>query len=93
MANFAQLDETDTILQVVVVTDDNVPDEATGAAFLRQLTGHVKWKRLADDGSENCVGETYGKPRKVAPVVFRNVPLSVSEDTTQSNETTFAEIV
>lgn len=39
MAHFAQLDENNIVTQVIVVANEEVPDEATGAAFCKSLFG------------------------------------------------------
>lgn len=39
MAHFAQLDENNIVTQVIVVANEEVPDEATGVAFCKSLFG------------------------------------------------------
>lgn len=43
MAHFAQLDANDVVTRVLVVNNDDAPDEARGAAFLQELTGQGGW--------------------------------------------------
>ena len=44
MAHFAQLDEHNIVLQVIVVANSDAPNESTGIAFCRNLLGaDTKW--------------------------------------------------
>ena len=59
MAHFAQLDENNTVLQVIVVADEDTKDgdyesEAVGIAFCKILTqdSSSKWKESFKDGSQ-----------------------------------------
>lgn len=62
MAHFAQLDGDNTVLQVVVVHNNEAPDEATGAAFCRSLYGaDTVWKQTSYNGTirKNFAGVGY----------------------------------
>jgi hypothetical protein len=39
MAHFAQINDSNIVLQVIVVADSNAPDEAAGIAFCKSLFG------------------------------------------------------
>lgn len=48
MAHFAELDSTNTVLQVVVVSNDVAVDEQTGIQFLKELFGQdTNWKQTS----------------------------------------------
>jgi hypothetical protein len=52
MAHFAELDESGTVTQVVVVanaaiTRDGVEDESLGVDLLEQITGHRRWTQTS----------------------------------------------
>jgi len=61
MANFAKLDDAGIVLEVIVVTDDNAPDEAAGVAFLTDLYGYSNWKQTSYSGNirKNYAGIGY----------------------------------
>jgi len=39
MAHFAQIDDSNIVTQVIVVSDSDAPDEAAGIAFCKELLG------------------------------------------------------
>ena len=44
MAHFAKLDENDIVTQVIVIHNDDAPDETTGLTFLENLYGSgIEW--------------------------------------------------
>ncbi len=43
MANFAKLDAQNSVLDVVVVSDNDAPTEAAGIAYLAAITHHHHW--------------------------------------------------
>jgi len=52
MAHFAKLDENNIVIGIDVVSDSDcllngVEDEATGIAFLNNLTGYSNWKQTS----------------------------------------------
>jgi hypothetical protein len=48
MAHFAELDSANTVLQVVVVSNDVAVDEQTGIQFLKELFGQdTNWKQTS----------------------------------------------
>ena len=48
MAHFAQLDENNIVTQVIVVSNDDAPDEATGVAFCKTIYGSdTNWKQTS----------------------------------------------
>ena len=48
MAHFAQLDINNVVTQVIVVNNNEVPDEATGIAFCQSLFGvNTVWKQTS----------------------------------------------
>ena len=48
MAHFAQLDTNNVVTQVIVVNNNEVPDEATGIAFCQSLFGaDTVWKQTS----------------------------------------------
>lgn len=52
MAQFAQLDDSNYVLQVIVVSDDDAPTEEAGVAFCRALLGaDTNWKQTSYSGS------------------------------------------
>lgn len=46
MAHFAELDDTNTVLRVIVVSNEDAPDEAPGTAFCVALLGGT-WKQTS----------------------------------------------
>ncbi len=52
MANFAKLDETNKVIDVVTVNNDVIivdgkESEQAGINFLREVTGHTSWKQTS----------------------------------------------
>lgn len=50
MAHFAKLDENNNVIDVTVVNNDAIDpnnEEASGIAFLTQVTGHSNWKQTS----------------------------------------------
>jgi len=43
MAHFAQLDENNKVIQVLVVRNEDAPDETTGKAFLSTIGFEGNW--------------------------------------------------
>lgn len=43
MAHFAQLDESNKVIQVLVVRNEDAPDEITGKAFLSNIGFEGNW--------------------------------------------------
>jgi len=62
MAHFAKLNENGVVLEVVVVTNNDAPDEASGIAFLTNLFGKgIVWKQTSYNGKmrKNYAGIGY----------------------------------
>ena len=62
MAHFAKLNENGVVLEVVVVTNNDAPDEASGIAFLANLFGKgIVWKQTSYNGQirKNYAGIGY----------------------------------
>jgi hypothetical protein len=62
MAHFAKLDENGVVLEVVVVNNNDAPDEASGIAFLGNLFGDgIVWKQTSYHGNirKNYAGIGY----------------------------------
>jgi len=54
VAHFAQLDENNIVTQVIVVSNDDAPDEATGVAFCKALFGSdTNWKQTSYNSRAN----------------------------------------
>jgi hypothetical protein len=85
MAHFAQLNSKNVVSQVVVVNNDDAPDEASGIAFLNNLFGNGTWVQTSYNGNirKNYagVGYTYdlGRDAFIAPQPFPS--WTVSETT------------
>jgi hypothetical protein len=76
MAHFAQLDATNTVVRVIVVSNDDAPDEAAGVAFCQALLGaDTAWKQTSYSASFRGIyagiGDVYDPARDVfeTPVV------------------------
>jgi hypothetical protein len=73
MAHFAQLNFKNVVDQVVVVNNDDAPDEASGIAFLNSLFGDGTWVQTSYNGNirKNYagIGYTYdlGRDAFIAP--------------------------
>ena len=70
MAHFAELDENNVVLQVIVVSNDAIDpndEEATGIAFLTSLYGHSNWKQTSIHGNIRknwaYIGSVYDETR------------------------------
>jgi len=52
MAHFAKLNSDNIVEQVIVVNNEEVPDEATGVAFCKSLFGEdTEWKQTSYNGN------------------------------------------
>ena len=51
MAHFAKLDENNTVIEVVAVSNSDAPDETSGVAFLLSLFGQGNWKQCSYHGT------------------------------------------
>ena len=51
MAHFAKLNSENIVEQVVVVHNNDAPDEATGIAFLNNLFGAATWVQTSYNGN------------------------------------------
>jgi len=47
MAHFSELDNNNVVLQVIVVGNENVPDEKTGQDFIAQIGITGNWKQTS----------------------------------------------
>ena len=54
---FARLDEFNTVIKITTVRDEDAPDEATGIAYLKNITGTDSWKQ--GDKTGVGIGYTY----------------------------------
>ncbi len=67
MAHFAKLNSENIVEQVVVVHNNDAPDEATGIVFLNNLFGDATWVQTSYNGNirKNYagVGGTYDPQR------------------------------
>tara|TARA_E500000318_G_scaffold4074_2_gene4366 strand:- start:8379 stop:8861 length:483 start_codon:yes stop_codon:yes gene_type:complete len=63
MANFAKLDNNNTVLAVIAVSDNDAPTEAEGIQFLTNLFGYSNWKQT----SYNTRGGVYYQPNSNTP--------------------------
>jgi len=61
MAHFAKLNSENVVDQVVVVHNNDAPDEATGIAFLNSLFGNATWVQTSYNGNirKNYAGVGY----------------------------------
>jgi len=64
MTEFAQLNDSNIVLQVIVIADSNAPDEATGIAFCKSLVGSdTTWLQTTLDrsfrGAHGGIGDWY----------------------------------
>lgn len=88
MAHFAELDETDTVLRVIVVHNDVLKDangeesEALGVAFCEKLFGGGRWAQCSYNGNKrkNYPGPGYKYDRTrggfIAPKKFESWTLN-----------------
>jgi hypothetical protein len=90
MAHFAKLDENNAVIDVLVVSDndllvDGVETESKGVEFLAALTGHANWKQTSYNGKIRknyaSIGSTYDAQRDafISPKVLASWVLN--EDT------------
>jgi len=89
MASFAEIGADGKVLQVVEVTDDNVPDEAAGIAFL----DGGSWKQV--DATQFGIGDSFVDGKFIfnrPATVFRNIPMEVTPDIEQTDIPTYVEI-
>lgn len=76
MAHFAKLNFENVVDQVVVVHNNDAPDEATGIAFLNSLFGDATWVQTSYNGNirKNYAGIGYvydsGRDAFIAPQPF-----------------------
>ena len=61
MAHFAKLNSENVVDQVVVVDNNDAPDEASGIAFLTNLFGNATWVQTSYNGNirKNYAGLDY----------------------------------
>ena len=79
MAHFAKL-ENNIVTQVIVVNNEEVPDEATGIAFCKSLYGEdTEWVQTSYNG--NFRGQFAGLGMTYDPVVDEFVIPEVIEPT------------
>ena len=72
MANFAKINANNIVEQVIVVNNEEVPDEATGIAFCKSLYGQdTEWIQTSYNnnfrGTFAGIGYTYDGEKFVAP--------------------------
>jgi hypothetical protein len=92
MAHFAQLDETDTVIQVIVVNNevlDSANEEASGIEFCQSLYGaDTRWLQTSYNRSFRsnfaAVGYTYDKLKDefVAPDYLHTMVEVVADEST-----------
>jgi hypothetical protein len=76
MAHFAKLNSENVVDQVVVVHNNDAPDEAAGIAFLNSLFGDATWVQTSYNGNirKNYAGLGYvydsGRDAFIAPQPF-----------------------
>lgn len=73
MAHFAELDENNTVINVIVVSNDDCLDadgnesELIGIDFLENLFGHRRWVQTSYNGNIRGkyagIGDTYDKKK------------------------------
>ena len=61
MAHFAKLNSENVVVQVVVLHNNDAPNEATGIAFLNSLFGDATWVQTSYNGNirKNYAGLGY----------------------------------
>jgi hypothetical protein len=62
MAHFAKLDENNIVIEINVVHNNEVPDEATGVAFLHSLGFEGNWKQTSYNTYKGVHYGADGKP-------------------------------
>ena len=60
MKYFAKLNETNKVINVVCVNDNDAPTEEVGITFLTQIINHQYWKQSFKDGSQRKNGASKG---------------------------------
>ena len=84
MAHFAKLDENNIVKAVVVVSNDVATDEATGIAFLQNLTVWQSWKQTSYNNNirKNFAGREFtydeGRDAFIEPKPFQSWVLNES---------------
>lgn len=85
MAVFAQLDDSNIVIHVIVVDDSNAPDEETGAAFCHSLLAG-RWLMTCQQGSTRKnyagIGYTYDPVRDAFIPPKPGYPSWILDDTT-----------
>jgi hypothetical protein len=80
MAHFAELDENNKVIQVLVVRNEDAPDEATGKDYLSQLGFQGTWVQTSYNnnfrGKFATINDTYDAENDefVAPLLV-NYPV------------------
>lgn len=82
MAHFAQIDQNDVVIRVLVVGDADAPTEAAGVAFLEKITGGTGWVQTSynsrdgvnDKGAPAVRGTYAGVGHKYDPVLDAFLP-------------------
>ena len=60
MKYFAKLNETNKVIDVLCVNDNDAPTEEDGIAFLTQILNYQNWKQSFRDGSQRKNGASKG---------------------------------
>ena len=82
MAHFAELDENETVIRVIVVHNNESPSEDVGVAFLNSLYGGGRWIQTSYHGNirKNFagIGDQYDKNMDafVSPQPFKSWALN-----------------
>ena len=89
MAHFAELDQNNKVLQVLVVaneiiTDDNGENEQLGISFLETLFGHSNWKQTSYNHSFR--GSFAGKGYEYRSDLDAFIPPKPSDDAVLDEE-------
>lgn len=97
MAHFAELDATGTVIRVIVVHNNDAPDEATGIAFCKTLYGtDTLWAQTSYNGNMRKQYAGIGckldaaKDVFVAPQPFPSWTLTKDQEWTAPTEQTDA---
>jgi hypothetical protein len=92
MAHFAKLDENNVVIDVLVVSNDDlmvngVESEAKGVEFLTNLLGHSNWKQTSYNGrirkNYASIGSTYDAQRDAFIASKPLASLVLNEETCQ----------
>jgi len=74
MAYFAQINDSNIVVQVIVVADSDAPDEAAGIAFCKSLLGSdTNWVQAQKNGSSRARYAGIGMEYDSTNNVFRKV--------------------